>query len=145
MICTGVFYDQWMDEAKPINSITFIPIGCFILHLILSIPIWVIQFKWKKEEQDSNSFNFGSFKTSWVVLSLMLISTISISVMNGTHPALLNEYPYNLIVSLVQFALPLSFAFGLCLLYYPKNKKLQKYFSFFSLQIEEDLSIAGSV
>ena len=76
-MCTGNYYQGWLEEEKPIRSYQFLTGGCFIVHLILSIPITLVKRKMDKKETQlpqnqcySPSMNFGGLKTGTIHIIL---------------------------------------------------------------------------
>ena len=127
LICTGCFYEEWLDEHKPIPTDTWIIMGCFLLQFILSIPIWMVKRKMNKDEPVQKGVtNLGSHLSSFIMLFLMFIAAALYIVMTTLHPRQLNEFPYNWIVFNLYLFLPflISVALISSLLY--KNKTLRK-------------------
>ena len=124
LICNGHFYEDWIDEDKPINTATYIPLSCFIIHFILSLAI--AKSGKIHEETGKNAVNFGELKTSWMFLALSSIFVFSLIKMKSLHPKQLNEYPNNLIIYNNYFALPAIVSLAFVILFYGKNSKLRK-------------------
>ena len=130
-MCNGSYYEEWRDQDKPINTITYIPLACFTVHLILSIFIGkeINKFdesKKNKELHKAAHTNLGSLKTSWVVLFLMFLAVFSLGKMNSLDPPKLNKFPNNLLVYTNQLIFSGVFSMTLNLLLFGKNKTLRR-------------------
>ena len=112
----------------------YIGAGCFVLHLILSLPIWITKLKWFRIKQKNvlpvnqqESINFGGLLTSWTNMIMLVYAMISIIVLNNTEPVKLNVFPYNLIVYNSQILVPSLYYVVLSTLFFSKNKTMKKF------------------
>ena len=108
--------------------------GCFALHLILSLPIWITKLKWFRIKQrnvlpvnQQESINFGGLLTSWTNMIMLVYAMISIVSLNTTDPVKLNGFPYNLIVYNSQILVPSLYYVVLSTLFFSKNKTMKKF------------------
>ena len=134
LICSGQYYEDWPLERKPLHINNYIGAGCFVLHLILSLPIWITKLKWFRIKQKNvlpvnqqESINFGGLLTSWTNMIMLVYAMISIIVLNNTEPVKLNVFPYNLIVYNSQILVPSLYYVVLSTLFFSKNKTMKKF------------------
>ena len=134
LICSGQYYEDWPLERKPLHINNYISAGCFVLHLILSLPIWITKLKWFRIKQKTvlpvnqqGSINFGGLLTSWTNMIMLVYATISIIELNKTEPVKLNVFPYNLIVYNSQILVPSLYYVVLSTLFFSKNKTTKKF------------------
>ena len=108
--------------------------GCFALHLILSLPIWITKLKWFRIKQKNvlpvnqqKGINFGGLLTSWTHMIMLVYAMISLIILNTTDPVKLNYFPYNLIVYNFQIFGPSLYYVVLSTLFFSRNKSLKKF------------------
>jgi hypothetical protein len=121
-------------ERKPLHINNYICVVCFVLHLILSLPIWITKLKWFRIKQrnvlpvnQQESINFGGLLTSWTNMIMLVYAMISIVSLNTTDPVKLNGFPYNLIVYNSQILVPSLYYVVLSTLFFSKNKTMKKF------------------
>ena len=75
LLCAGHYYDEWVTDSDPIQSYNYILTGCFLLHVLMSIPIKIAKTIWKHDENKlfvigkfKKTTNFGEMQTVWYVL-----------------------------------------------------------------------------
>ena len=134
MICSGEYYEDWPLERKPLHINNYICVICFVLHLILSLPIWITKLKWFRIKQKNflpvnqqESINFGGLLTSWTNMIMLVYAMISIVSLNATNPVILNSFPYNLIVYNSQILVPSLYYVVLSTLFFSKNKTMKMF------------------
>lgn len=129
LICTGCFYEEWINEKPPMaDTGIIISFVCIVMHFILSIPIWIAKVKMNRKEPVSKGTTFGSFLSSWIILGIGIIICITLAMMNKTYPVDLNVYPFNLLVLNLHLFLPIAVCLTLNFTFYYRNKSLHKYF-----------------
>ena len=121
-------------EREPLHINNYICVVCFVLHLILSLPIWITKLKWFRIKQrnvlpvnQQESINFGGLLTSWTNMIMLVYAMISIVSLNTTDPVKLNGFPYNLIVYNSQILVPSLYYVVLSTLFFSKNKTMKKF------------------
>lgn len=127
LICTGCFYEQWIEEPKLPSTHVLIHVVCFLSHLILSIPITLAKIRMRQTEPQMTGVTFGSYLTSWILLSCMLSAVITFSMINSIHPRLLNQFPFVLLTYCNQIGIQLIVATTLCISFIVKSKRLRKF------------------
>ena len=134
MICSGEYYENWPLERKPLHINNYIGAGCFVLHLILSLPIWITKLKWFRIKQKNappvnqqGSINFGGLLTSWTNMIMLVYAMISIISLNKSDPVKLNHFPYNLIVYNSQILVPSLYYVVLSTLFFSKNETMNMF------------------
>lgn len=108
--------------------ITWILWFCIVLHMSLSVPIWIAKYRMNSKEPKQKGMTFGSFLTTWIFWILMGLFVASLLFMNNIeHPRKLREFPNNLIVVMNHVVFPVSFSIIFSAMFYRKNKALQKH------------------
>ena len=76
MICTGTFYDEWLDEKPWLPLHIFLTIICISLHLILLLFIKISQKNFERGIENKHSqhkeINFGTNLSSLVIYGLII-------------------------------------------------------------------------
>ena len=110
----------------------YIGAGCFTLHLILSLPIWITKLKWFRIKQKNvlpvnqqKSIDFGGLLTSWTNMIMLVYAMISLIILNTTDPVELNDFPYNLIVYNFQILGPSFYYVVLSTLFFSRSTSLK--------------------
>ena len=134
LICSGQYYENWPLETEPLHINNYIGAGCFALHLILSVPVWITKLKWFRIKQKNvlpvnqqESINFGGLLTSWTHMIMLVYAMISLIILNTTDPVKLNYFPYNLIVYNFQIFGPSLYYVVLSTLFFSRKKSLKMY------------------
>ena len=72
LVCAGHYYDEWVTDSDPIQTYNYILAGCFLLHVLMSIPIKIAKIKWNHYEKKlfdigkfKKAINFGEMQTIW--------------------------------------------------------------------------------
>ena len=78
LLCAGHYYDKWVTDSDSIQSYNYILTGCFLLHVLMSIPIKIAKTIWNHDEKKlfvigkfKKTINFGEMQTVWYVLLLL--------------------------------------------------------------------------
>ena len=96
--CTGQYYEEWLDDIKPVRSYQLLTGGSFVLHLILSIRLYFEKKKVARFETEASSqrggpmINFGGLKMAWVCLIPLALQVITIGKLDCMSPDMLNNY-----------------------------------------------------
>ena len=135
LICTGQYYEGWLNDIKPIRSYHYITGSCFTLHLILSIPILIIKRRYKTKDEpieimksNRTAINFGGLKTCWICMFPIAIQIILLSKLDKMTPQNLGIFPYYWIIYFIHSFNLLMIAFAMIIVFYLKSNVLCKAF-----------------
>ena len=82
LICTGTFYEEWINESPWLPLPNLLTVFCVILYvfMIMLIQVSKREFKHNQNEYQSHvvKVNFGSFTISWIVFIFVVLGMIAL-------------------------------------------------------------------
>ena len=90
MICTGTFYDEWLEEKPWIPIPIFLTMICVMLHLVMLFLIKIteknvvtrITKKLPEKYHQKEVLDLGTNPLSWVIFGLVISSLVILRKMN---------------------------------------------------------------
>ena len=130
-----------MNDIQPVRSYHIITGCCFVLHLILNIPLYLERKKIKinkfetergiAQRSHSNGMDFGGVKTAWVCIIPLILQLIFLRLQSHQTPEMLNDYPNYWVFYFTQMFNAALFASLLVIVCYSKSNLRRALFNFF--------------
>ena len=126
ILCTGTYYEQWVQEKDKFPTNNLIYLVCILLKIIMDL--WTAKAKKNFTPvipfNNQNTTNFGTRKTIWLSVVFLSIFLVSLLHLQTLDPIKLNLYPYKISILIVQGLFPTIFLWRYVILLISKSPPL---------------------
>ena len=126
MLCTGTYYEQWVQEKDKFPTQNLVYLVCILLKI--AMDLWTAKAKKNFTPvipfNNQNTTNFGTRKTTWLSVLILSICLGSLFHLQTSDPIKLNLYPDKISLLIVQGLFPTIFLWSYVILLISKSPPL---------------------